>query len=184
MPALFAVLALVAAGPPEAERLARGEVVLHFADAPGSAFPVATARVIVDAPPARVWSIVSDCRRSSEVMPDVQTAGVVAEGAGSSRCSVVVDMPFPLSDLSSVTRAVLEVTPGVRWQRSWRLVAGDFTVNEGFWRLEPTADGRTLATYHIDVRPTVPLPAWLVGLIQRAKLPEMMMRLRRAASAR
>ena len=60
-------------------------------------------------------------------------------------------------------------------------MAGDFTVNEGYWRVEPTADGRTLATYHIDVRPTVPLPSWLVSFIQRAKLPEMMERLRAVA---
>lgn len=180
---LLLALPAVHLGPPDAALLARGDVVLQFAEAPGSAFPVATAHVIVDAPPARVWSIVSDCERTGEFMPDVHSTGVVPEGTGTSRCAVVVDMPFPLRDLASVTRAVLEVTPGVRWQRSWRLIEGDFTVNEGFWRVEPTADGRTLATYHIDVRPKVPLPAWLVGLIQRAKLPEMMHRLRQVARA-
>ena len=63
-------------------------------------------------------------------------------------------------------------------------MAGDFTVNDGYWRLEPTGDDRTIATYHIDVRPTTPLPGWLVSFIQRAKLPEMMQRLRRAAAVR
>ncbi|OGQ11487.1 MAG: hypothetical protein A2138_05715 [Deltaproteobacteria bacterium RBG_16_71_12] len=136
--ALLITAPQVAAELPDAARLARGEVVLSFEQAPGSAFPVATAHVLVDAPPARVWSIVADCDRTGEVMPDVRTAGVVAEEDGTSRCSVVVGMPFPLRDLTSVTRAVLEVTPGVRWQRSWRLVEGDFTVNEGYWRLEPS----------------------------------------------
>ncbi|MCC7111810.1 MAG: SRPBCC family protein [Deltaproteobacteria bacterium] len=178
---IAALVTLVAAELPDAERLARGEVVLHFSRAPGSDFPVATAHVLVDASPERVWRIVSDCERTGEVMPDVLTSAVVPEGGQSSRCTVVVDLPFPLSDLRSVTRAVLEVQPGRRWQRSWQLLAGDFTVNEGYWRVEPTADGRTLATYHIDVRPTVPLPSWLVSFIQRAKLPEMMERLRAVA---
>ncbi len=181
-------LALALAAAPvvdaEAEQLRRGEVVLRFADVPGSDYPVATARVLVDAPPSRVWPIVADCERTGEVMPDVATAAVVADRDGTSRCTVVVDLPFPLGDLTSVTRAALDVRPGVRWQRSWRLVAGDFTVNEGFWRIEPSGDGRTIATYHIDVRPTTPLPGWLVSFIQRAKLPEMMQRLRRAAAAR
>lgn len=178
---LAALVPLLASELSDTERLARGEVVLHFSQTPGSDFPVATARVLVDAAPDRVWRIVSDCERTGEVMPDVLTSAVVPEGEQASRCTVVVDMPFPLSDLRSVTRAVLEVQPGRRWQRSWQLLAGDFTVNEGYWRVEPTADGRTLATYHIDVRPTVPLPGWLVSFIQRAKLPEMMERLRRAA---
>lgn len=181
-------LALTLAAAPlvdaDAERLARGEVVLHFSEVQGSAYPVATARVVVDAPPSRVWPIVADCERTGEVMPDVATAAVVAESEGASRCTVVVDLPFPLGDLTSVTRAVLDVRPGHHWQRSWRLVAGDFTVNDGYWRLEPTGDGRTIATYHIDVRPTTPLPGWLVSFIQRAKLPEMMQRLRRAAAVR
>ncbi len=89
---MLALLLALAAAPlcgPDAERLARGEVVLQFAEAPGSAFPVATARVIVDAPPARVWSIVSDCHRTGEVMPDVLTSGVIAEAAGTTRCGNV-----------------------------------------------------------------------------------------------
>lgn len=179
MLALLVATLLVPTAMSEAELLARGEVVLHFTQAPGSDFPVATARVLVDAPPEEVWRIVSDCERTGEVMPDVLTSGVIPEGTRASRCSVVVDMPFPLQDLLSVTRAVLDVEPGVRWQRSWRLVEGDFTVNEGYWRVEPATGGRTLATYHIDVRPKVPLPSWLVAFIQRAKLPEMMERLRR-----
>ncbi len=109
-------LALVLAAAPlvdvEAERLARGEVVLHFAEVPGSDYPVATARVLVDAPPSRVWPIVADCERTGEVMPDVATAAVVAERGGTSRCTVVVDLPFPLGDLTSVTRAALDVRPG------------------------------------------------------------------------
>ena len=167
----------------ERARLDQGEIIITNSAAPDHIGRVATARAVIDAVPEKVWPLVWDCSRFSQTMPSIAKSEMVEHSERSTLCRVVADLPFPFSDLTSLSRAVLEVEPGVRWQRAWTLVEGDYTVNQGSFTLVPWGQGKTLATYRIDARPKVPLPDWLLAKIQADRLPEMMVRIRKHATA-
>lgn len=183
------LLLLAAAGDPlavtdaERARLDRGDVLVTSRQAADKVGTVATARAVIDAPPDKVWPLVWDCSRFVRTMPSIAKSELVEHKENTTLCHVVADLPFPFSDLTSLSRAVLEVEEGVQWRRTWKMVEGDYTVNTGSFTLVPWGQGKTLATYQIDARPKVPLPDWMLAKIQTDRLPEMMARLRKHAAA-
>ncbi len=186
---LFAlVFALTAADPlvvndAERARLERGEVlVAGAADANG--VPIAVARAVIDAPPEKVWPLVWDCSRFAGTMPLIAKSELVEHTGNTTICRVVTDLPFPLPDLTNVSRAVLEVEPGVRWRRSWKMIEGDYSVNQGSFTLLPWGAGKTFAVYQISARPKVPVPDVLLAKGQSDRLPDLMVALRKHAAAR
>lgn len=185
---LAAAFTLAAASPDDA-KLAAGEVVTSLRKVPGSDVEEATAKAVIDAAPEKVWALVSACAGYKHNMPSIVESAELSrvpakESDGPNaveitKCKVVADLPFPLSDLTSVTRGVHTIEPGKLWRRQWTLIEGDYTRNEGSWTLVPWGDGtKTLATYRIHAEPKVPLPAPLMASVQQGKLPEVMKKLR------
>ena len=70
---------------------------------------------------------------------NVESLTFVKREGNTVTCRITADMPFPLSDLTSETRAVLNVEPGVRYERRWTLVSGDYLSHQGGWVLVPFA---------------------------------------------
>src|SRR5262249_28891574 len=76
--------------------------------------PTYVAEGVVDAPPAAVWAIVSKCADYVKNMPSIAASRELSrEGdehsAFTTVCEVTADVPFPFSDLTSVTRAKLTI---------------------------------------------------------------------------
>ena len=191
MIALVIVAALAAKAPAS---LAHGDIVVSTRAVAGSPIPEATVQAVVDAPPEKVWAVVSDCANYKTTMPSIAESTQVrvekptaadGDAVEVKLCRVVADLPFPFPDLMSVTRGVHRIEPGKRWQRQWKLVEGDYVRNEGEWRLEPFGDDgkRTLVTYVILAQPKIALPDSLVAAIEEGRLPEMMRNLRRKLGA-
>lgn len=189
------VLLSVAAGADDAQ-LAKGEIVVHINKVAGSNVDEAVAAAVIDASPEVVWGIVSDCANYKNTMPSIIESAMVksekptaADGANVveiRKCRVVADLPFPFADLVSVTRGVMVVDPGKLYMRKWKLIEGDYNVNNGSWVVVPYgSDGkRALATYTIQAEPKVPLPGPMLASIQQGKLPEVLQRLRATAKKR
>ena len=202
-PTLFLVVMISAAAPDapspitaaERTRLAGGEILVATRPVVGSDIPEATVRAVIDAPPEIVWSIASDCANYKTTMPSIEdsrmvssTPATAADGALATEvrvCRVVAHLPFPFPNLVSLTRGVHVVEPGKRWQRTWHLVEGDYERNDGKWLIEPFGDDgkRALATYVIEAKPKIFLPASLIANVQQGKLPEMMRNLRTKSAA-
>jgi ribosome-associated toxin RatA of RatAB toxin-antitoxin module len=180
---MIALALWMLAAPGDDARLARGDVVVTTEKVPGSEVPVAIARAVVDAPPDRVWAVVSDCARYKESMPNILSSTKVKQEGNVVFCRVVADLPFPFDDLTSLTRAVHTEEPGVRYERAWTLVEGDYRVQEGTWLVQPYADGKSLVTYRIHAEPRVALPQWILDAITKGKLPEVMQRVRKLSAA-
>ena len=188
---LIVALAVVAKEP---ANLGKGDVVVTTRLIAGSPIPEATTKAVVDAAPEAIWTIISDCANYKTTMPSIEDSKQVFSGPPTAadgenavevrNCRVVADLPFPFPDLVSVTRGVHRVVPGKSWQRQWKLVEGDYVVNEGMWLLEPFGDtgDRTLVTYVIHAQPKIFLPDSLVTSIEESRLPEMMKNLRAKAA--
>jgi ribosome-associated toxin RatA of RatAB toxin-antitoxin module len=150
----------------------------------GSDTPWAIVESVVDAPPADVWSLVSRCADYSKHMPRIAASRELSREGDESKsfsttCEVTADLPFPLSDLTSVSRADHTVVPGERYVRRWQMVRGDYDVNEGSWTLVALDGGkRTKATYRIRARPKIPLPDKMLASAQQGTLPDLMRSLR------
>ena len=95
-------------------------------------------------------------------------------------CTVTVDLPWPMSDLTAVTRAVHTVKDNF-WQRRWKLVKGDYKVNSGSWTLR-TFDGklnRTYVEYRVHAEPKNWVPGWLRTRAQKSTLPDLIKKIRK-----
>lgn len=181
-------LLLIAANPAtptdaERARLDTGEVLVSTGLPGASGVPANLVRAVINAPPEKVWPLVWDCSRFAQTMPAIAKSEMVEKTERSTLCRVTADLPFPMADLLSVSRAVLTVEPGVRWHREWKMVEGDYEVNQGSFTLLPWGQGKTLAIYRIEVRPKVPLPDWAVAKAQADRLPDMMERIRKQVAA-
>lgn len=174
----------LAAGPVAAAddpqvRLDRGEILISTRPVAGSDLPEATAQAVINAPAAKVWRILDDCGNYYRTMPRIVASKELERKGNRVVCQVKVGLPFPLSDLTSVTEATIVVGPP-KWSRTWRMLRGDFDRNEGSWTLTPfDAEGRrTLAVYRIHAEPHTSVPAALLRKGQRDSLPKMMENLR------
>ena len=138
------------------------------------------ARAVLDVPAKKVWAIVSDCAHYKEHMPRVAASELLKQEGNVYTCKVTVSMPFPLSDLTGVTRAVHEES-AAGMARRWTLVSGDYKVNEGSWEVKPLDGQSSLVTYTVHAEPNTAVPAAIRELAQKKTLPEMFERVKTEA---
>ncbi len=183
IPVLFmgALVTPAQAAESDAERLARGETIVRIEAAKEGGPALARVTGLIDAPPEKVWPHIDRCGDYKRFLPRVSDSEELSRAGDQVRCRVVIDTPWPLADLTSVTRATHFVTPTL-YKRSWALESGDYLVNEGSWTLTPHDGGRTLAVYEIRSQLRQDVPAVVRDLAQRRAMPEMMAAVRRRAA--
>ena len=193
MRAAFITALLLFAGsatalPPDKARakLERGEVLVKSEAVEGTKFPRTEALAVVNAPPERVWAIVSHCEHFKKHLPRTADSKELRRDGNVVVCRVETELPFPMKNLVGVTRAVHAVTPGQKWTRTWELVEGDYEFNRGLWELTPYEGDsqRTLVRYRIHVQPKIAVPQSLVTRSQTRALPDLFEKLRLASGAK
>jgi ribosome-associated toxin RatA of RatAB toxin-antitoxin module len=162
---------------------AKGQVEVKSYAVAGSGTPRIVARAVMDLPPKKIWAIVSDCAHYKEHLPRIAASELVKKEGNVHTCKVTVSMPFPLSDLTGVTAAVHEETEA-GMSRRWKLVSGDYKVNDGSWEVRPIdkAGTQSLVTYSIHAEPNTSVPDWIRESAQKKVLPEMIERVRLEAA--
>jgi hypothetical protein len=178
--ALVLVAAPALAADDEDTRLAQGEVVVSNRAVKGSDTPETTGKAVIDAPPAKVWAIVSRCGDYVRTMPRIKASKELSRQGGKIVCQVTIEMPVPYSNLTAITD-VTHTESDPKFTRVWKLQSGDYKVNAGSWVLAPYKGDakRTLAVYKVHAEPKVWIPAWIRKKAQQKSLPEMMDRLRK-----
>ncbi len=177
---LFAALALAPdAGAVDAQAsLDAGKILVSASPVPGSPEPEHVVQAIVEAPPAKVWRVVSDCAHYKDHLPHVAASAELSRVGQVVTCQVTIAVPFPMSNLTAVTEAVHE-DHGDRMSRTWKLVSGDYEFNEGSWNVQSYRGGAaSLVTYRLHVKPKSAVPGFIRNLAQDKALPELMERVR------
>ncbi len=130
---------------------------------------------LVDAPSASVWPVLRDCERYQSFLPGVTRSELLSRSDGVARCKVDIDLPFPLSELRSVTRVEESELPNGVFRRAWELEEGNYRRNRGSWTLRPWGEGaqRTLAIYEVDLELGYPVPDFLLWRAQSATAPRV-----------
>ena len=160
-------------------RIGTGEVVVTTHKVEGFAIPSLKVEAVVDAAPEKFFALIDDCAGYARVMPSVATSSEVERKGTRSICKWTVDMPFPLSNLSTVVEVNRSTSPG-KWRREFKQVSGDFVRNEGSWTLTPYADDpkRTRIDYRLHVVFDSSLPDAFIRSGQKGAMPKMINRLR------
>ncbi|MEP7124310.1 MAG: SRPBCC family protein [Byssovorax sp.] len=160
----------------------KGEVQVTATPVAGSDSPKIVVRAVIEQPPKKVWQIVSDCAHYKDRMPHVAASELVKKVGNVHTCKVTIAMPFPLSNLTATTEAVHEETDQGMTRR-WKLVSGDYKVNEGSWEVKPLNKEGTssLVIYTVHAEPNTAIPAFIRESAQKKALPDMIERVRAEA---
>ncbi len=113
---------------------------------PDGSLALVTGGILVKAPPARVWALISDYPRYSEWVPQTRKVEVLAETADYKDVHFVLDFKFSVITMKvEYTMRKVERPPH---EIRWYLTEGDFKSSTGAWRLVPVDGGQhTLVFY-------------------------------------
>ncbi len=179
----FTLFASVGAADSRHERLAKGETLTFSSPVKGSDVPRVGIDFVVDIAPATMWKIIDECGSYHRTMPRIYKSREIARKGSVVTCETWVDMPFPISNLHAVSRAI-HTKSATRFSRAWDLVEGTYVHNKGSWELTPfdEAGKRTLVVYRIHAVPDSAVPDSLIRLAQTRTLPSLAVRMREEAA--
>ena len=164
--------------------LAAGKIYVTAHKVKGTDVPELRVTAVVEAPPERIWPLVSNCNQFSRTMPRISSGRIVSRKGNVMICKVTVDVPFPLSDLTSTTHNTMDERPGKGYYaRHWKMISGDYTKNRGSYivsRFEKNPK-RSLVRYIVFVIPKTNVPTWLRSMAQKKSLPKMIRKIRNIA---
>jgi len=128
----------------------------------------ATRSVVIDAPPERVFDVIVDYDHYAEFLPEVK------EAKSSGRRGNEVDVHYGIDLVKRIHYTLHMVEDRPRSVR-WTFVKGEvMRDNRGSWTLEPTTEGKTRATYTIEVGVGPLVPRAIVNALVDQSLPKML----------
>ncbi|WNG36112.1 SRPBCC family protein [Archangium violaceum] len=128
----------------------------------------ATRSIVINAPPEKVFDVIVDYDRYAEFIPEVKKIRT------SDRKGNEVKIHYEVDIVKTIHYTLLAREDRPK-RMSWTFVEGEVMKdNQGSWVLEPEGEGRTKATYTVDMAlgPLVP-KAIINGLVEQS-LPKML----------
>jgi len=105
---------------------------------------MATAAVTIDAPPGRVWDVLTDFESYPEWMP--QTSDVTVLDSSGDTQQVELNLEFNLVITKKVGYTI-EYRDCGHHRMEYSLVEGDFSRNEGYWVVHPYGAHQSILYY-------------------------------------
>lgn len=158
----------------EDTRLLKGEVVVRDENVGQTRF--VAARILIDAPPSKVWPVLSNpFEFQRRISPRMKTVEVLTDREDMSVLQVSVDIGFLLPAISYAVESRYQAQERISFKR----VSGTLKDFRGYWEILPKNDGaKTEVVYSMYVDPGIPVPQWLVRAGVREELPRTLMAMR------
>lgn len=180
------VAALALAGPaaawtPSAEAVATADEgkVWHSVVPDGkTGAQLGRAVVNIDAPPAMVWKLMTDCAAIRRIMPSNRGCKVLSREGRSEVVEHMVKTPL-MPNLRTVFRQDLETQKRIGITR----VDGDLKVISGEWRVDALPGGKTRVSQEMRMQTAFPAPGPMVRSFLKNELSVGLANLRREAEA-
>tara|TARA_B100001094_G_scaffold307695_1_gene339623 strand:- start:90 stop:860 length:771 start_codon:yes stop_codon:yes gene_type:complete len=159
-------------------RLERGEIMVWSQNIKGFEIPRVYAKAILPGTAAKNWKLISDCRILKKIVPAVERVEVRKERSKGQTCWLLVDAPWPFSDLTSVLQYTRQAKAD-GYAMSFFMIKGDYDRNRGHWSLKPYGDkgDRTLLKYWIHSVPHTTAPNSFIKWGTKSNLKTMFKRL-------
>lgn len=164
--------------PEDWRALLEGEVVqrTRTVDAPGDGGRRARGAIVVDAPPERVWAVLSDHRAWPRIFPRLRELEVVAEDDSGAHLRHVAEafwMEFTWYTVREAEPAEGHIAVRLDPERP-----GDLEAAESHWQLVPLEDGaRTLAEFWTQMS-VGGVPGWVEERLTQSGLSDQLRALR------
>ncbi len=158
----------------EWERIESREVVHWMFEIEGSPIKEGVALGLVEAPPERVFAVVTDNGRFAEFMPYVEASTLETLPDGTLVNFQRLDLPWPVNDreykVALVNTADAAGEPPL-WESAWTRVEGFGNIAEsrGSWRIWPCGEA-SLVEYQVVTDPGGSIPTFLKNSATRRSL--------------
>ena len=138
--------------------------------------PGASRSIVVNAPPEKVYDIVTHYDRYPEWLTEVKKIHTSERKSGEVKVHYEVDFKIKTIRYTILAR---EERPK---RMSWSFVEGEVMKdNKGSWVLEPEGEGRTRVTYSVEVTVGPLVPKSILNALVDQSLPKMLDALKRRA---
>jgi carbon monoxide dehydrogenase subunit G len=135
------------------------------------------ASIDIEAPPAIVWAVITDCKRAPNYVPNMESCRVV-EREPHDRWQVreTVHNVMLLPRIRSVSRVEFDKDR----RMSFKKAGGDMRIAEGEWRLDPLEKGKaTRLRYDAVLALNMSVPNFMVENIAKRDVPALMKNIER-----
>jgi hypothetical protein len=151
-------------------------VSLDTAEQSGSA----SATVRIHALREVVWSLITSCQESLEMVPGLEACDVLESAPDRSWQKIrhIMNYSWYVPKVTYVIRAAYDRPSKVTIER----IGGDLRTLRGSWELKSDGD-YTIANYMVDLAPGFWVPHWIVRSALRKDLPKMLRALRARAES-
>jgi coenzyme Q-binding protein COQ10 len=140
--------------------------------------PAANRSIVIDVPPEKLFDVIVDYDHYAEFLPEVK------EARSRNRKGNEVDVDYGIDLVKRIRYTLHHVEERPRTVR-WTFVKGDvMRDNHGSWTLEPTPDGKTRATYSIEVGVGPLVPRSIVNALVDQSLPKLLEAFKKRAEGR
>ena len=183
-PTLLVFLLAAPAWAQDTSALDKGEIFVKTKDVAGFDTPKLIVTAVVEAPPAKVYEVVTNCDRFVDRLPRVESSKTLSRNGNSHKCKVRLAMPFPMSDLIAVTVDKRKQGPD-EWYRKWVLdpatESESYRHLDGSFVLKPFSGdpNRTLVLYTVHAIPKSAVPDFIRKTAQKKSMPNMIKRIRK-----
>jgi uncharacterized membrane protein len=118
--------------------------------------------VEIEAPIERVFAIAADVEQAPEWQPSLTDVEVLARDGDGRAQSVDTESDASVRTIRSHMTFAYDPPTAITWEQD----RGDVKSMQGWWRLEDLGDGRTRATYGLEVDPGRMLGMLLRGAVE------------------
>ncbi|NBD13472.1 MULTISPECIES: type II toxin-antitoxin system RatA family toxin [Corallococcus] len=137
----------------------------------------ATRTITINAPVEKVFDIITNYDRYAEFLPEVKKVST------SQRQGNTVQVHYEV-DVVKRIRYTIKVTEERPKRMSWTFVEGEVMKdNKGSWTLEPEGEGKTRATYNVEMALGALIPKTIINTLTESQLPKMLDAFKRRAEA-
>lgn len=128
----------------------------------------ATRSIVINAPVEKVWKTISDYDSYPQFLTEVKKIHT------SNRKGNEVQVHYEV-DVVKTIKYTLKMSEQAPSRVIWSFVEGEFMKdNHGSWELEPAGEGKTKATYTIEMKLGALVPGSIVKALVETNLPKML----------
>ncbi|MBZ4401772.1 SRPBCC family protein [Myxococcus sp. MISCRS1] len=130
--------------------------------------PGATRTIVINAPIEKVFDVITQYERYPEFLPEVK------EIRTANRKGDTVDVHYKVDVMKTVRYSIRVVEERPR-RMAWTFIEGEVMKdNKGSWLLEAEGEGKTRATYNVEMALGLLVPKAVVNALVDTSLPKML----------
>jgi len=124
--------------------------------------------IVIDVPREKFFEVIADFEKYPEFLPECKSCRIDSDQGD---VKVVTQSLALMKTINLTTRMVLDPPNGL----TWTLVKGDMMkMNNGSWTLEDAGEGKTRATYGLEMKLKGLIPSSVVNSLAKTSFPKML----------